>query len=161
MRLVVLHATFIFFSVLFLMVYWEILSIISIVFSLVALFLVFLAMGRLYGFNLRRTVALSTSITLLLTSIVVICALMLPLMVIAVSILDMFFVSQTLLWIIALRPIILSGTFANHTSIKYVYVLSLTVAILSLITSYILVYGALYLLFCLIIYRFMSKKIQQ
>ena len=139
------------FSCVLVMFPCDVMVVVSIMLFLSGLFLAFFVAGRIYTRDTIRTLVFSV-IVLGVTVLLIGCAcLRYPVIVVAVSALDIFFVFQTIFWPIALRPMLIRYSVGGCARIWYgIFVLSILVAILSLFIGYPVVYGALYVLFCVV-----------
>ena len=156
---IILHSLLIFFSGLLTLFYGEGFLAASLVLFLMGLLFFLLTACRIYGLGGKPALLVSGSATMILGIVVVYLCLHIPLVTLAVSILDIFFVLQPLFWAVALRPTMIRCFLTKKTCAgASIFILSLAVAILSLATCYVLVYSTLYLFFCLIAHRYVLEE---
>ena len=154
----ILHSLFIFFSCVLIMLPYDAPAVASIFLFLAGLFIALLIAGRAYIPNIKHALVIPTIILGSLALLIVYLCLEYPAIVIALSVLDVFFILQVIFWPVALRPILIGyNTYNNIGSKYYVFALSVIVAILSLLTGYPILYGALYVLFCVVMERQLGR----
>jgi len=145
----ILHAAFIFFSCLSIMPLSTALIVPSIILFHVGMFAAFLVLGRIYLDCQKCVPVFSTVLTCVLGLAVACLCWVMSLVTVAVSVLDVFFVLQPLFWLVVLRPVFMEDEARRDLlGIYGLFVVSVVVAVLSLFTWYVLLYGAVYALFC-------------
>jgi len=148
----ILHAAFIFFSCLSIMPLSTALIVPSIILFHAGMFAAFLVLGRIYLDCQKCVPVFSTVLTCVLGLAVACLCWVMSLVTVAVSVLDVFFVLQPLFWLVVLRPVCMGDrAWRGLWGVCGLFVVSVVVVVLSFFTWYVLLYGAVYALFCVVL----------
>lgn len=148
--LMILHSSFILLSCILVMLSYDIFVMASILLFLAGLFVVSYIVGKVYFYSLKQVLIFMVIMSGFLVFVIGYLCIILPVIVVAVSILDVFFILQAVFWPLALRPILMCSNSGNHVNKRYsAFILSIVAAFLSLFVGYQVIYGAIYLVFCI------------
>ena len=147
----ILHSIFIFFSCLLACL---LLPALSILFFLAGLFFMFVAVGVVYRMSIWRIFVFSIMPVLFVVAIVIYVGMEIPIVSVALGLLDFFYVLQSALWGFLLLPFV-ARQYYRFGEINYGIVfslcLSVLVSLLSLFVVLIIVYDLVYMFFCFIL----------
>ena len=159
MRLpMVLHALFIFFSCL---LAYLLMPMPSIVLFMVGFFFMFVAVGAIYRFDVRRVLVLSLASVLPIVLIVLYAGQGIPPISMAMGLLETFYVLQAALWPSLLLPLMTRQYYVYgkpYTGVVSTFLLSILTALLSLFIAVMPVYGSIYLVFCIALLGMLERE---
>ena len=123
----------------------------SIVLFLAGLFFIPMAVGAAYRMRTRLILVCSSALTLGAVLIILYATLKAPRVSVAVGLLDFFYVLQAFFWPFVFLPLLVRQYYVHkkpYSAAASAFILSVLAALLSLVTAFMLVYAAVYLVFC-------------
>jgi len=144
----ILHSILIFFSCV---LAYLLMPLPSIVFFVAGLSFMLVAVGTAYRIRTHLILVYSSALTLGVVLIILYAAWVVPLVSVAIGLLDFFYVLQAFFWLSAFLPLVARRYYVHgksYSAVASTFILSVLAALLSLVTAFMLVYAAVYLVFC-------------
>ena len=154
----ILHSFFIFFSCL---LAWLLFPTLSIVFFVVGVFFMFVAGGLVYCLRVRCVLVFSFMSMLLVVFVVFCAGCCVPLVSLAVGLLEFFYVFQVVFWSILLLPFVAQQYYVSgrpYAGVLSAFFFSVLAALFSLFFVAMPVYGSIYLVFCFVLLWVLEKN---
>jgi len=156
--LVLLHATFIFFSSI---LAYFLVPTVAIALFVVGFFFMFMAIGAIYRLHVQRMVLFSLTPTLLVVLVIFGVLQIVPPISLAIGLLDIFYVLQSVFWPFTLTPIIARQYYVyekHYSRVASTFSLSILAMFLSLFVAAMLIYASIYLAFCIVLLHVLEKE---
>ena len=159
MRLpMILHSALIFFSCV---LAYLLVPLSSIVLFVAGLFFMLVAVGTAYCIRTHLILVYSSASTLFAVLVILYVSWAVPLVSVAIGLLDFFYVLQAFFWPLALLPLIARQYYVHgksYSAVASAFILSVLAALLSLVTAFMLVYAAMYLVFCVVLVWVLGRE---
>ncbi len=159
MRLpMILHSALIFFSCV---LAYLLMPLPSVVLFLAGLFFMLVAVGVAYRIRTHLILVCSSASTLFAVLVILYVSWVVPLVSVAIGLLDFFYVLQALFWPPALLPLVARRYYVygkSYSAAASTFILSVLAALLSLVTAFMLVYAAMYLVFCVVLVWVLGRE---
>ena len=156
--LVLLHATFIFFSSI---LAYFLVPTVAIALFVVGLFFMFMAVGAVYHMHMRRIVFFSLAPTLFVVVAILSVLYVVSPVSLAIGLLEFFYVLQVVFWPFILTPLIARQYYVygkHYSRVASTFSLSILAMFLSLFVAAMLIYASIYLAFCIVLLHVLEKE---